>query len=417
MNAEQHVPQFRFKGFSDSWEQHKLSDGTNKIGDGLHGTPKYSEDGDVYFVNGNNLVNGQIVITSETKRVTSNEQSKDDKALNENTILMSINGTIGNLAWYRGENLMLGKSAAYIEVSDFDKKFIYTYLQTRPVKDYYLNSLTGTTIKNLGLKAIRNTNIYTPTIDEQAKIGVLFQNLDMTITLHQRKLAKLKELKKGYLQKLFPQNSEKVPEFRFKGYSDAWEKRKLLGLTEKIIDFRGRTPRKLNMHWSDSGYLALSALNVKMGYIDQNADAHFGNEILYQKWMGNSELQTGDVILTTEAPLGNVFLVGAETKFILSQRTIALRTNKSQLNPQFLAVLLSSPIMQTNLRKLSTGGTALGISQKNLKFLVINLPTNILEQQAIGSTLMELDSLIAATQCKLDLLKKLKKGYLQKMFC
>lgn len=197
---------------------------------------------------------------------------------------------------------------------------------------------------------------------------------------------------------------------------NAWEKRKLLGLTEKIIDFRGRTPRKLNMHWSDSGYLALSALNVKMGYIDQNADAHFGNEILYQKWMGNSELQTGDVILTTEAPLGNVFLVGAETKFILSQRTIALRTNKSQLNPQFLAVLLSSPIMQTNLRKLSTGGTALGISQKNLKFLVINLPTNILEQQAIGSTLMELDSLIAATQSRLSSLELLKKSLLQDLF-
>lgn len=196
-------PQLRFAGFADAWEQRKLSDGTNKIGDGLHGTPKYSEDGEVYFVNGNNLVNGQIVIMPETKTVTSNEQSKDDKALNESTILMSINGTIGNLAWYRGENLMLGKSAAYIEVSDFDKKFIYAYLQTRPVKDYYLNSLTGTTIKNLGLKAIRNTNICTPTIDEQAKIGVLFQNLDKTITLHQRKLEKLQELKKGYLQKMF----------------------------------------------------------------------------------------------------------------------------------------------------------------------------------------------------------------------
>ena len=196
-------PQLRFAGFADAWEQRKLSDGTNKIGDGLHGTPKYSEDGEVYFVNGNNLVNGQIVIMPETKRVTSNEQSKDDKALNENTILMSINGTIGNLAWYCGENLMLGKSAAYIEVSDFDKKFIYTYLQTRPVKDYYLNSLTGTTINNLGLKAIRNTNICTPTIDEQVKIGVLFQNLDKTITLHQRKLEKLQELKKGYLQKMF----------------------------------------------------------------------------------------------------------------------------------------------------------------------------------------------------------------------
>jgi len=197
------VPELRFAGFADDWEERKLSDGTNKIGDGLHGTPKYSEDGEVYFVNGNNLVNGQIVIMPETKRVTSNEQSKDDKALNESTILMSINGTIGNLAWYRGENLMLGKSAAYIEVSDFDKKFIYAYLQTRPVKDYYLNSLTGTTIKNLGLKAIRNTNICTPTIDEQAKIGSFFKKLDDTIALHQRKLDLLKEQKKGFLQKMF----------------------------------------------------------------------------------------------------------------------------------------------------------------------------------------------------------------------
>ncbi|WP_416274052.1 restriction endonuclease subunit S [Lactococcus petauri] len=197
------VPELRFAGFADDWEERKLSDGTNKIGDGLHGTPKYSEDGEVYFVNGNNLVNGQIVIVPETKRVTSNEQSKDDKALNESTILMSINGTIGNLAWYRGENLMLGKSAAYIEVSDFDKKFIYAYLQTRPVKDYYLNSLTGTTIKNLGLKAIRNTNICTPTIDEQAKIGSFFKKLDDTIALHQRKLDLLKEQKKGFLQKMF----------------------------------------------------------------------------------------------------------------------------------------------------------------------------------------------------------------------
>ena len=202
-SVKKKVPELRFAGFADDWEQRKLSDGTNKIGDGLHGTPKYSEDGEVYFVNGNNLVNGQIVIMPETKRVTSNEQSKDDKALNESTILMSINGTIGNLAWYRGENLMLGKSAAYIEVLDFDKKFIYAYLQTRPVKDYYLNSLTGTTIKNLGLKAIRNTNICTPTIDEQAKIGSFFKKLDDTIALHQRKLDLLKEQKKGFLQKMF----------------------------------------------------------------------------------------------------------------------------------------------------------------------------------------------------------------------
>ena len=396
MNAEQHVPQFRFKGFSDSWEQHKLSDGTNKIGDGLHGTPKYSEDGDVYFVNGNNLVNGQIVITSETKRVTSNEQSKDDKALNENTILMSINGTIGNLAWYRGENLMLGKSAAYIEVSDFDKKFIYTYLQTRPVKDYYLNSLTGTTIKNLGLKAIRNTNIYTPTIDEQAKIGVLFQNLDMTITLHQRKLAKLKELKKGYLQKLFPQNSEKVPEFRFKGYSDAWEKRKL---GEVATITMGQSPDSKNYTLNPrDDILAQGNADIKNGWVEPRVWTTQITKIA----------KKGSVLLSVRAPVGEV----SKTAFdVVLGRGVA-SVGQTDFLYQYLITLKINGFWL----RYSTGSTFDSINSADIKDAIIFLPEKN-EQSRIAKTLNCIDNLIAATQCKLDLLKKLKKGYLQKMFC
>lgn len=196
-------PEVRYKNFSDAWEQRRLGEGTIKIGDGLHGTPKYSTNGDVQFINGNNLINGKVVVTSETKKVTSSEQSKDDKELNQNTILMSINGTIGSLAWYRNENLMLGKSVAYIEVSKFDKKFVYTYLQTDKVKYYFMNSLTGTTIKNLGLKAIRETPLLIPNIEEQQKIGSFFQHLDSLIALHQRKLEKLKQLKKFLLQNMF----------------------------------------------------------------------------------------------------------------------------------------------------------------------------------------------------------------------
>lgn len=396
MNAEQHVPQFRFKGFSDSWEQHKLSDGTNKIGDGLHGTPKYSEDGDVYFVNGNNLVNGQIVITSETKMVTSNEQSKDDKALNENTILMSINGTIGNLAWYRGENLMLGKSAAYIEVSDFDKKFIYTYLQTRPVKDYYLNSLTGTTIKNLGLKAIRNTNIYTPTIDEQAKIGVLFQNLDMTITLHQRKLAKLKELKKGYLQKLFPQNSEKVPEFRFKGYSDAWEKRKL---GEVATITMGQSPDSKNYTLNPQDHILVQGnADIKNGWVEPRVWTTQITKIA----------KKGSVLLSVRAPVGEV----SKTAFdVVLGRGVA-SVGQTDFLYQYLITLKINGFWL----RYSTGSTFDSINSADIKDAIIFLPEKN-EQSRIAKTLNFIDNLIAATQCKLDLLKKLKKGYLQKMFC
>ncbi len=197
------VPELRFLGFADDWEERKLSEGTSKIGDGLHGTPNYSENGDVFFINGNNLVNGKILISKETKLVTESDQSKDDKLLSTDTILMSINGTIGNLAWYNNERVMLGKSAAYLIVSDFDKKFIFSYLQTSTIKNYFLNNLTGTTIKNLGLKTIRDTTLFVPILEEQRKIGSFFKQLDDTIALHQRKLEKLQELKKGYLQKMF----------------------------------------------------------------------------------------------------------------------------------------------------------------------------------------------------------------------
>lgn len=98
---------------------------------------------------------------------------------------------------------MLGKSAAYLIVSDFDKKFIFSYLQTSTIKNYFLNNLTGTTIKNLGLKTIRDTTLFVPILEEQQKIGSFFKQLDDTIALHQRKLEKLQELKKGYLQKMF----------------------------------------------------------------------------------------------------------------------------------------------------------------------------------------------------------------------
>ena len=198
-------PEIRFAGFTDAWEQRKLSEGVSDIGDGLHGTPIYSEDGKIYFINGNNLVDGKIVFSTDTKKVDSDQQSISDKSLDYTTILMSINGTIGNLAYYFGEKLMLGKSVAYIKVSKFDKRFVYSYLQAPSVQRYFKDSLTGTTIKNLGLKAIREMKILVPLdINMQKKVGNYFSTLDHLITLHQRKCDKLKLIKKFMLQNMFP---------------------------------------------------------------------------------------------------------------------------------------------------------------------------------------------------------------------
>ena len=181
-------PKIRFKGFDGDWEQRKLGELCSEIGDGLHSAPIYDENGEYYFINGNNLVNGKIVIdTTETNRVSKETFMKNDKSLDDKTILLSINGTIGNLAYYGDEKVMLGKSAAYLKAQNIAKEFLYASLQTSIVMDSFMLSLTGTTIKNLGLEAIKNTKIYIPRIKEQQQIGTYFKNLDHLITLHQRK--------------------------------------------------------------------------------------------------------------------------------------------------------------------------------------------------------------------------------------
>lgn len=197
------VPEIRFKGFEGKWDKLKLEQVTTKIGDGLHGTPQYIDNGEVFFINGNNLIAGDVLINNETKQVSVNEQSKNDKSLNENTILMSINGTIGNLAYFKNEKIMLGKSVAYITLNNINKTFLYGYLQTACIQNHFTNNLTGSTIKNLGLKAIRETEILLPAFEEQAKIGTFFQTLDSLISEQQKQLEKLKNIKKACLEKMF----------------------------------------------------------------------------------------------------------------------------------------------------------------------------------------------------------------------
>ena len=184
------------------------------------------------------------------------------------------------------------------------------------------------------------------------------------------------------------------PKIRFKGYTDDWEQRKLLDCIQKITDFRGRTPKKLGMDWSEEGYLALSALNVKDGYIDFNQDVHYGNQELYDKWMTGNELHKGQVLFTTEAPMGNVAQVPDNRRYILSQRTIAFEVKNKLITENFLATVLRTPTVFADLTALSSGGTAKGVSQKSLASVEIRLPKDLNEQEKIANTFYNLDHLI-----------------------
>ena len=208
----------------------------------------------------------------------------------------------------------------------------------------------------------------------------------------------------------------KVPQIRFKGFEREWEKEPLLSRVTKITDFRGRTPKKLGLDWSPSGYMALSALNVKDGYIDRNADAHYGDEELYTKWMRGSELHCNQVLFTTEAPMGNVAQIPDDQKYILSQRTIAFVTDTTRLSEDYLAILLKSPNVFGELLARSSGGTAKGVSQKSLSSVDVCVTNELAEQSKIGSYFRRLDRLIGLHQLKHEKLVTLKKALLKKMF-
>ena len=154
-----------------SWEWTTLHNITTIIGDGLHGTPQYDSSGDYYFINGNNLLEHKIRIKEDTKRVSEKEYLKYQKPLNETTILVSINGTIGNIGTYNGEKVVLGKSACYFNISSLLHKVYFCYLlESDYFLKYALNSATGSTIKNVPLKAINDFFVPLPPLAEQERI-------------------------------------------------------------------------------------------------------------------------------------------------------------------------------------------------------------------------------------------------------
>lgn len=186
------------------WTKKKLGEITTKISDGLHSTPIYDENGEYFFINGNNLIDGKIVINEKTKKVGRSEFLKHKKDLSDSTILLSINGTIGSLALYHGENVILGKSACYINVSkDVDKLFIYNSLQTSEIIELFTAALTGTTIKNLSLTAIKNCAINLPSKEEQIKISNFLSVIDEKMNRTQNQIQQTEKYKIGLLQNMF----------------------------------------------------------------------------------------------------------------------------------------------------------------------------------------------------------------------
>lgn len=188
----------------NEWDEKPLEELTTQIGDGIHTTPKYSENTDYYFINGNNLSEGEIKISDTALCVSEEEFKKHFKELNNRTILYSINGTIGNIAFYKNQKVILGKSACYISCKlNVNLDYIFFILQSYAVSKFYENEMTGSTINNLSLASIRNTPITIPSDEnEQELIAQKISTINNKLKTEEIYLHKLQMLKSGLMSDL-----------------------------------------------------------------------------------------------------------------------------------------------------------------------------------------------------------------------
>lgn len=192
-------------GVSMEWKEVRLGDVCSELSDGLHKAPKFIVNGEYIFVNAKNLYNGYILDNDLTKKTSHEEYLKYKKPLGKHSILYSIDGTIGNIAKYRGEKCVLGKGACYINCNPeiVESSYLYYQLQSPHFKSYIHLMSTGSTIKHISLKTMRDYVFELPSLEDQRRIASILSSLDRKIELNNKINADLEEMAQAIFKNWF----------------------------------------------------------------------------------------------------------------------------------------------------------------------------------------------------------------------
>ena len=388
----------------EDWGICELESVSKRVGEGIHSTPKYNDSGKYYFVNGNNLIDGKITITENTKRVTEEEFKIHKRELTTSTILISINGTIGNLAFYNNEKIVLGKSAAYINLTDdIDKQFIYQLIQTSQIRDYFENELTGSTIKNLGLGSIKRTPIPVPTLTEQKAIAQVLSDMDSLIRALEKKIAKKKDIKKGVMQKLL------TPK-------EGWLTTSLVELAENKKSQFDDGDWIESEHIISEGIRLIQTGNMGIGsYVDKGNRKYISEASFYK--LNCKEVFEGDLLICRLAePAGRACIMPdiGEYKVITSVDVTIFRGDSNKVNREFLSQLFSTDGWFQKVMEMVGGTTHKRISRGALGKIEITIPSKG-EQDKIARILSDMDKETMQLVKKLSKYQLAKKGMMQQL--
>ncbi|TYR17314.1 restriction endonuclease subunit S, partial [Lactococcus lactis] len=383
-SVKKKVPELRFKGFTDEWEERKFADFIDV------------KSGKDY----KHLNSGSIPVYG-----TGGYMLSVDRALSDiDAIGIGRKGTIDKPYLLKAPFWTVDTLFYAVPKQNIDLQFSLSIFKKINWKKF--DESTG--VPSLSKTVINSVSVSVPSYEEQQKIGSFFKQLDDTIALHQRKLDLLKEQKKGFLQKMFPKNGAKVPELRFAGFADDWEERKLKDVTERVRSNDGRM---------DLPTLTMSASS---GWLDQKD--RFSGDISGKEKKNYTLLKKGELSYNH----GNSKLAKYGVVFSLTNYEEALvpRVYHSfkaleNTSADFIEYMFSTKLPDRELGKLISSGARmdglLNINYDDFMNIHISIP-NYEEQILMSAFFRKLDENIALHQRKLDLLKEQKKGFLQKMF-
>ena len=390
-SVKKKVPELRFKGFTDEWEQRKLGELTTSFSGGTPsaGNSSYYK-GDIPFIRSGEINSDK----TELFLTEAGLKNSSAKMVSVGDILYALYGATSGEVGISQINGAINQAILAIKPCDgYNSHFLMQWLklQKQKIIDKYLQGGQG----NLSGSIVKNLVLNVPSYEEQQKIGSFFKQLDNTIALHQRKLDLLKEQKKGYLQKMFPKNGAKVPELRFAGFADDWEERKL-GDEVRIV--MGQSPNSENYTDDPNDYILVQG----------NADMKNGR-VFPRVWTTQvtKQAEKDDLILSVRAPVGDIGKTAYDV--VIGRGVAAIKGN------EFIFQNLGKMKSDGYWTRYSTGSTFESINSTDIKEAIISVPA-IEEQNKIGSFFKQLDNTIALHQRKLDLLKEQKKGFLQTMF-
>lgn len=396
-------PRIRFRGFTEDWEQCKLGDlykRVNERNDGTLGRDKWISVAKMYFQDPDKVQSNNL--DTRTYVMKKGDIAFEGHPNNEFKFGRFVLNDIGT-------GIISELFPIYRPITEYDLDFWkYAIQLERVMAPIFAKSITssGNSSNKLDHNHFLNQELLVPNIEEQKKIGTLLSLLSKNITLHQHKLKKLNLAKKALLQKLFPRNGSQFPVVRFKGFTDAWEQRKLGDLAEIV---RGASPRPISdPKWfdnnSDVGWLRIADVTAQDGrirYLEQKI-SELGQEKTRVVKIPHLLLS---IAATVGKPVINYVPTGVHDGFLIF------------LNPKFniLYTFWWLEMFREKWNKYGQPGSQVNLNSDLVKNQVINIP-NEKEQEKISSFLESLDKIITLHQRKLEKLQEVKKGLLQKMF-